>query len=309
MIQGLRSLEGEISTPNAASLSANFKRFSAGFESTDVRHLTSFHALTTVFELFALYLMFRVCRTGFVIPWSCIYMHLHWFAENQQSLSLEAAPDSSIHIYRRCLMDLTRAFARMISQLDSFVPSAIRRRFSLGIRIYPSRLLHRRNVELLSIAIVNLRATGVDLPNVTGAWTEISKVNKIKLLFDPRGLPPNRSSKFVFSVPITFDTGPFHNSSRNWSSHMVSTRVKTPSSSSRLLQDTTISKACCRNLGYKLSRLEEFFPLSPNHEILRRLSLTSGQQRNTTRAISRRCARFSGSGDMYTLKSERSGSL
>ena len=308
MIRGLRSLEGEIWNPNAASFSANLKSFSAGFESTDVRHLTSFHALTTVFEFFTLYLMLRICRTGLVIPQSWIDIHLPWFVGNRRPHSSEALPDSSIHIYRRCLMDLTRDFARMISKLDPFAWSDIRKGFRLGVRIYPSRLLHRRNVELLSVAIINLRATGIDLPNVTGAWTEVSKVNKFKLpRFELRGLPSTRPSKFVFSVPITFDTEPFRNLSKNWSSHIASTRVKTPSSSLRLLQDTTISKACCRNLGYRLSRLKASLPRSPDHEILRRLSLRLGQQRNTTRAISRRCARFRGSGDMYTLKSERSG--
>lgn len=183
MIQGFQSLEGEIENPHAASFSANLKKFSAGFESADVRHLTSFHALTTVFEFFTLYLMFRICRTGLVIPQSWMDIHLLWFVGNRRSLSLEALPDSSIHIYRRCLMDLARGFARMISQLDPFASSDITKGFRLGIRIYPSRLLHRRNVELLSVAIINLRATGVNLPNVTRAWTEISKVNKIKLLW------------------------------------------------------------------------------------------------------------------------------
>jgi hypothetical protein len=173
MIQGPRSLEEEIGNPNAASFGANLKKFSAGFESIDVRHLTSFHALTTVFEFFALYLMFRICRTGLVIPQSWIDIHLPWFVGNGRSHTSEALPESSIHIYRRCLMDLTRSFARMISELDPYVLCDIRKGFRLGIRIYPSRLLHRRNVELLSVAIINLRATGVDLPNVTGAWASL----------------------------------------------------------------------------------------------------------------------------------------
>ncbi|KAL8732005.1 MAG: hypothetical protein Q9181_004094 [Wetmoreana brouardii] len=182
MIRGLRSLEGEIGKPNAASFSANLENFSAGFESTDVRHLTSFHALTTVFEFFALYLIFKTCRTGLVIPQSWIDIHLPWFVGNRQSLSTEALPHSSVHIYRRCLMDLMRDFARIISQLDPFASSDIRKGFRLGLRIYPSRLLHRRNVELLSVAIINLRATGVDLPNVTGTWTEVSKAFDIRFL-------------------------------------------------------------------------------------------------------------------------------
>jgi hypothetical protein len=86
---------------------------------------------------------------------------LHWFAGDQRSLSSEALSESSIHIYRRCLMDLTRNFARIISQLDSCAPSDIRKGFRLSIRIYPSRLLHRRNVELLFIVIINLRFTDV----------------------------------------------------------------------------------------------------------------------------------------------------
>lgn len=306
MIQGLRSLEAEIWNPNAASFSANLKKFSASFQYTNTRHLTSFHALTTVFEFFALYLMFRVCRTGLLIPQSWIDIHLPWFVGHQGSLSSEALPENSIHTYRRCLMDLTRDFTRMISQLDPSASSDLWRGFRLGRHFYLSRVLHRRNVELLSVAIINLRATGVDLPSVTGVWAEVSKVNRIeRFRFELQSLPSTRPSRFIFSVPITFNTEPFRNSSRNWSSHMASTRVKTPLNSLSVLQDTTISKACCRNSGYRLARLKASFPRSPDHGIRRRLSLRLGQQRNMTRITPRRCVRFNGSGDMYTPKSKR----
>lgn len=309
MIRALRSLEGEIGNPNAASFEANLKNFSTGVKSADVRHLTSFHALTTAFEFFAVYLIFRVCRTGLVVPQSWIDIHLPRFVGNRRPHSSDTLLESSIHIYRRCLMDLTRDFAKMISGLDPFALPEIRKGFRLGIRNYPPRLLHRRNVELLSVAIVNLRGTGVDF-NVNGAWAEVCKVNETRLpRFELRDLPSTRPSRFITSVPITFDTEPFQNSSRNWSSHTASTKVKTPSSSSRRLHNTTISKARCGNFACRLSRLITSFPRSLDYDIRRRLNLRLGQRKNTTIAISRRRARFSNSGDLYTPNSERSGTL
>lgn len=193
IIQDLQLLEGEIRNPNAALLSANLKKFSANLESTDVRHLTSFHAVTTVFEFFALYLMFRVCRTGLVVPQSWIDVHISRLVGIRRSLFSEALPEDSIYIYRRCLIDLTRNFSRIVSKLDPSASPETMKGFRLGIRTYPSRLLHRRNVELLSVAIINLWATGIDLPNVTGAWIGVCKVNKIKLSrLELRGLPFTR---------------------------------------------------------------------------------------------------------------------
>ena len=182
VIRALRSLEGEVETPDAASFRANLKTFSAGFESADVRQLTSFHALTTVYEFFAVYLMFRVCRKGIIMPRSWIDAHLPWFVSNWQSRSPEASPDGTRHIYRQCLVNLTRDFARIVSGLNPSALSDISKGFRLGKRFYPSRLLHWRNVELLSLAVVNLRAVGDDLPGITEVWKEVSKVTESGLL-------------------------------------------------------------------------------------------------------------------------------
>ena len=54
IIQEFRLFEKEIENSRAAFFNVNFKKFLVDFESADVRHLTSFHALTTVFELFIL---------------------------------------------------------------------------------------------------------------------------------------------------------------------------------------------------------------------------------------------------------------
>lgn len=250
MIQKLRSLEKEIENPHAAFFSVNFKKISIVFEFADVRHLTFFHVLIIVFEFFALYLMFRICRTGFFIFQFWINIHLPWFFENRRSFFSEVLSDSNIHIYKKCLINLTRDFVRMISRLNSFAFFDITKGFCLNIRIYLSRLFHRRNVEFLSVAIINLRTIDINLSNVTRAETEIFKMNKIKLPgFDFRNLSSIRFSSFVFSVPIILNTEPFRNSSRNWSSHMISTKKKILSSSLKLLQNIAISKTCCRNLG------------------------------------------------------------
>ncbi|KAI9674244.1 MAG: hypothetical protein M1829_003791 [Trizodia sp. TS-e1964] len=80
------------------------------------------------------------------------------------------------------IFELMRDFARIISKLDPFVSPEIFKGFRSGTRTYPSRLLQRRNVELLSVAIINLVATGIDLLNVNRAWTEVSKVFEIRFL-------------------------------------------------------------------------------------------------------------------------------
>lgn len=174
MVRGLQSLEGEIANPNTASFSANLNVFLDGLAHADHRHLTSFHALTTVFEFFALYLILRIRPTILVIPQSWIDIHLSWFVRNGQLLFPQASPKSSIQTYGQCLIDLTRRFTTTISRLQAPTFEGFRQ----GIRAYPFRLLHLRNVEFLSVAIVNLHATSLHLPRLTQVYAEVSKVSR-----------------------------------------------------------------------------------------------------------------------------------
>ena len=118
----------------------------------NVMQFSSFHSITTVFEFFATYLIFRSCRDAVLIPQSWIDMHLAWFTDAGQCLFMKEISTSETQIYASGLLDLINCFCQILAALCSLpIPG-----FRQGHSAYPTRLLHRRNTELLAIAIANI---------------------------------------------------------------------------------------------------------------------------------------------------------
>lgn len=178
MTTGLIYLENELNRPDAACFHRNLDKFSAAIQNSDVRHLASFHAITTVFEFFALYLMLRTCRLGIVLPQSWIDIHMPRILGNGQTYSASSVPANSRPKYRSSLANVIHFFAMLLSRLDPYAVPEVAKGFRFGKRTYPSRLLHRRNVELLSIANINLRTAGTYSPDLDAASKHISRVSE-----------------------------------------------------------------------------------------------------------------------------------
>lgn len=151
-LRALQNLEKNVGNPDASAFQETLRRFTFQLSLADIKQLSSFHSVTTVFEFFTAYLILRSCPVALVIPQSWIDIHLPWFAHFGQSLLAGEAPSRDLRIYANGLLELTTCFCKLLSRLGSLPGPG----FRLGVSNYPSRLLHRRNTELLALAIVNL---------------------------------------------------------------------------------------------------------------------------------------------------------
>lgn len=168
-LRALEQLEHGVGNQDASAFRESLRRFTSELPCANIEQFSSFHSLTTVFEFFAAYLVFRSCRVAVLIPQSWIDFHLPWFG---QSLIAEEIPSRELHIYGSSLVELTICYCELLSNLTS-LPSP---RFRLGKSDYPSRLLHRRNVELLAIAIVNLGYSNAGAEGFKNGWARMRQV-------------------------------------------------------------------------------------------------------------------------------------
>lgn len=144
----LQNLENSIGNPGASAFQECLRQFISPLAFADPMQFSSFHSVTTVFEFITAYLIFRSCPIAVLVPQSWIDIHLPWFG---QCLLATDVPNSDLRIYASSLLELITCFCRLLSS-DSLSSPV----FRLGVSNYPSRLLHRRNIELLALAIVNL---------------------------------------------------------------------------------------------------------------------------------------------------------
>ncbi|OCL09185.1 hypothetical protein AOQ84DRAFT_221144 [Glonium stellatum] len=162
----LSCLEGDISIQNAPIFKSNLEAFLTGLDCTEIRYLTSVHAVTAVFEFFTLYLIFLTCPRAFVVPQSWADMHLPWVAAHPSATLSE----SKRYIYQECLIQLVVGFCRILSRLDKAFNNDPDFSFCFGGRGYPRWILQQRNAELLAIAIINLGSTNILVHGFRDAW-------------------------------------------------------------------------------------------------------------------------------------------
>lgn len=147
-IWALKVLEHAMGTADASSFEAHLRQFIRELPLAEVANYASFHSVTTMFEFFTAYLVFRCCRVAVIVPQSWIDIHLPWFSRMIQSQPENVASNREANIYAGCLLELIMCFCQLLSPPVS--------RFRLGLSHYPSRLLHQRNAQLVALAIVNL---------------------------------------------------------------------------------------------------------------------------------------------------------
>lgn len=170
---------------------SNLEAFLTGLDRAEIRYLTSFHAVTAVFEFFTLYLVsspssnflseyftddslktFLTCPRAFVVPQSWADMHLLWVAAHPSA----TLPEWKRYIYQQCLLQLVVGFCRILSRLDEAFNNDPDFGFCFGGRRYPQWLLQRRNAELLAIAIINLGSTNTLVRGFADAWVRAREV-------------------------------------------------------------------------------------------------------------------------------------
>ena len=172
ILWALQNLDNNMGNPDALGFQESLRRFIYQLHFAELDQFSSFHSVTTVFELFTSYLLFRSCPDAVLIPQSWIDMHLPWFAHIVQSPLAGEIPYRDSRIYGKCLVELTTCFCQLLSDLSSLQDPS----FRLGMSSYPTRLLHRRNTELLALVVVNLGISSTGVEGFKDVWERVCQV-------------------------------------------------------------------------------------------------------------------------------------
>ncbi|KAI9768773.1 MAG: hypothetical protein M1839_003958 [Geoglossum umbratile] len=157
---------------------AHLRELLESFERTDVRELASFHAVTSVVEYLAAYLIFLTCPSGtFVVPQSWIDLHLHLVADQLERSHLSEAERNT---YRQSLLLLLTKFCALVQNIaQASAWGTDQNRFSFN-RQYASTFLDRRNAEVLAVILMNLGAVGFQPRGFEAAWRMVREFFQLK---------------------------------------------------------------------------------------------------------------------------------
>ena len=124
------------------------------------KDLENFHCHTSIFELNAFFLLLQLSQTAIMVPRSWLDLHLSRILSRN---ALTKRPTlGERYTYRSALVLLLKSFVGLLRWLDD--PLRDGKKFVLGGRQYPTRMLQQRNCELLAIILVNLLAIPVLCP-------------------------------------------------------------------------------------------------------------------------------------------------
>ena len=168
----LQNLESNMGNLDALAFRESIRQFTFQLPLASIDQFSSFHSMTAVFEYFTTYLILRSCPVAVLIPQSWIDIHLPWFAHVEQSLLAREIPSRDLRTYASSLLELTMCYCQLLSHLGSLRGPG----FRLGMSSYPSRLLHRRNTELLAVVIVNLGFSNAGVEGFKAAWERVCQV-------------------------------------------------------------------------------------------------------------------------------------
>ena len=174
----LQNLENNMENSDASAFQESLRQFTSQLPFASIDQYSSFHSMTAVFEFFTTYLIFRSCPVAVLIPQSWIDIHLPWFAHVAQSSLAREISSRDLRTYASSLLELTMCYCQLLSLLGSLPGPG----FRLGVSNYPSRLLHRRNIELLALVIVNLGLSNAGVKGFNEVWERVCQVCGIPLV-------------------------------------------------------------------------------------------------------------------------------
>ena len=152
-LRALQGLETSMEAQDASAFQDSLSEFTFDLTLAHVAEFSSFHSITTAFEYFAAFLIFRSCRVALLVPQSWIDLHLPWFGHIEQAMPTKDVPNGDLCIYTVCLIRLVLCYCKLLSHMGLLQGTG----FRLGRSSYQSRLLYRRSTELLALAIVNMK--------------------------------------------------------------------------------------------------------------------------------------------------------
>ena len=150
----LGNLQGDVYGPNARSFRANLISLFSALERANSLHLMSFHALLAIYEYLAAYLLMRTQPNAFIVPKSWVDLHLPWLVLDGSSQSMGPVPEIDVDAYRSCLLWITASFRRILGRLNGAIyQKAV---LQVGGKPHSWCILTRRNIELLTITMINM---------------------------------------------------------------------------------------------------------------------------------------------------------
>ncbi|KAI9892526.1 MAG: hypothetical protein M1814_001483 [Vezdaea aestivalis] len=175
LLHKVRDLEYYTGSTDHAAFRENLHLFISLVLRTNADNYQSFHSITTTFEFFAAYLIYKASRVAFIVPQSWLDLHFPWFASYFQ-----ISDDRALNTrdYAEILIDLVAGFCTILARAS--LPQGTG--FRLGNSTYPSLLLHRRNAELLALATVNLNLNNPGMVRFGGVWQEVKQIISIPLM-------------------------------------------------------------------------------------------------------------------------------
>ena len=159
----------------------NLRAFLLGFDRFPIVEYTNMHAVTAVLESLAVYLILMTCPMAYVVPrsWLSLYMpSLIGHVERAEFID-----SSNMEILRECLIELVNGFIRLLWRVDQGFQDGTFA-FSYGGKAYPKLILQQRNVELLSIALINAAEYQPQPPGLLQTWRSFQKVCPMHSLID-----------------------------------------------------------------------------------------------------------------------------
>ena len=157
----LNRFEHDLSSQNALAFQRNLNIFLRNLENIEVQALSTLHALTAVFEYLAVYMILKTCDISCVLTQSYLNRCVPLFADAMRAIEPSSRFDSNEE-YRKCLMELSKAFCRILSRFNQAPQPGVTLLCS-GKTHHPL-LLRQRCADLVAIVVANLvpqRPTGL----------------------------------------------------------------------------------------------------------------------------------------------------
>ena len=180
----LGKLEAHINAVEPAEYHDTLKTYLQGYQSiysSKWKDLENFHCHTSIFESNAFFLLLQLSQTAIMVPRSWLDLHLSRIL-SRNALTKRPTLDER-YTYRSALVLLLKSFVGLLRWLDE--PLRDGKKFFLGGRPYPTRILQQRNCELLAIILMNLLAMPVlcppDIRSLSQAVLEIFELPTVKV--------------------------------------------------------------------------------------------------------------------------------
>ena len=149
----LHSLEQGLSRQGASAFQTQLNFFLRNLDDIDIRALSTLHALTTVFEHFATYLILKTCDAACVLTEAWVKLYVPRLADAITSVEPLELKDTT-RKYQDCLMGLLLVFCKVLRRFNEVPQPGIT--LLCNGKPHHSLLLRQKNSDLVAIVIANL---------------------------------------------------------------------------------------------------------------------------------------------------------